>query len=169
MPDIVDHVRNHLPRCLSGVTATPIEGEFVDRGGLSVVFLITSSDQKAYRILGYDLSEYNPEHKGPLEFISPLTLRWGDDSTHCIFDSDIHGYNGEMDSSAKMRGRGEAMTFPCPKCRCDIFLVGVQFNYHDDLFDEFEVDEVSDLYHNIIIHGTCSSCFHQVSVLDMDL
>ena len=52
MPDIIDHVRKNLPRCLSAVTATPIDGEFEERGGRSIAFCITSPAQKACRILG---------------------------------------------------------------------------------------------------------------------
>lgn len=167
MTDVVTHVRNNLPRCLTGVTATPLDGSIADRGPLGVVFSISKPEK--VRVLGYDLSEYNTDYAGPTEFISPLTLRAEDGTSACIFDSNIHGYNGEMDSSAKLRGTGDPREFKCPKCGCNTFNVDVQFDYYDDLLEEFEPAEVPNYFCNIIVRGTCSECSQQTSILDMDL
>lgn len=167
MTDLVTHVRKNLPRCLTGVTATPLDGSIADRGPLTVVFSISKPDQ--VRVLGYDLSEYITDYTGPTEFISPLTLQGADGKSFCIFDSNIHGYNGEMHSSAKLRGTGDPREFKCPTCGGNTFTIDVQFDYYDDLFEEFEPAEVPNYFSNILIRGTCSKCSQQTSILDMDL
>lgn len=169
MTDIVQHVRSHRPRCLASVDATPIDAMLDDRGPDAVTFRISHGTDESCNVLGYNLSDYNTGYDGPIEFISPLNLRWPDGQSTCIFDSDIHGYHGEMDSSAKLRGSGDAAAFKCTECGGDFFIVDVQFNYYDDLFDEFEPPEISDYFHNIIIHGTCTACSHRNPILDMDL
>jgi len=169
MTDIVHHVRSHLPRCLASVVASPIDAMLDDRGPAAVTFRISRDAQESCIVLGFDLSDYNADYDGPIEFISPLNLRWPDGQLTCIFDSDVHGYHGEMDSSAKLRGSGDPATFNCAECGEASMIVDVQLNYYDDLFDEFDPSEVSDYFHNIIIYGTCTTCAHRNPILDMDL
>jgi len=169
MTDIVQHVHSHLPRCLASVDTTPIDAMLDDRGPDAVTFRISRGTHGSCNVLGYSLSDYNAKYDGPIEFISPLNLRWPDGQSTCIFDSDIHGYHGEMDSSAKLRGSGGDAAFKCTECGGDFFIVDVQLNYYDDLFDEFDASEISDYFHNIIVYGTCNACSHRNPILDMDL
>ena len=169
MTAIAQHVRSHPPRCLATVNASPINALLVDRGPNAVTFRIARDAHEACNVLGYDLSDYNSNYDGPIEFISPLNLRWPDGQSTCIFDSDIHGYHGELNASAKLRGSGDATTFKCTACGDDSLIVDVQFNYYDDLFDEFDPSEMSNYFANIIVYGTCTICSHQNPILDMDL
>lgn len=169
MTEIVQHVRLHLPRCFAMVHATPVDGMLEDRGPDAVTFRISRKAYEACKVLGYNLSDYNTDYDGPIEFISPLTLQWPDGKTTCIFDSDLHGYHGEMNSSAKLRGTGDAIPFECTQCDNDQLIVDVQLDYYDDLFDEFDSADVPDYFHNIIVCGTCPACSNRDIILDMDL
>ncbi|MEM7479282.1 MAG: hypothetical protein AAF483_30220 [Planctomycetota bacterium] len=169
MTEIVQHVRSHPPQCLDTVDASPISSILVDRGPDAICFRLSRNSQEACSVHGYDLAEYISDHDGPLEFISPLSLLWPDRHSTKIFDSDIHGYHGEFDSSAKLRGSGSPMPFKCTKCSGESFIVDVQLNFYDDLFEEFDPLEVSDYFHNIVIYGTCTFCSAPNAILDMDL
>ena len=124
-------------------------------------------------ILGYDLSDYNRDYDGPVEFISPLALRWkGLKEAGVLFDSDIHGYHGELRASAKLRGNGETKTFVCPACGISLFGVSVQFDYPgacEDLWDDEPDLPIQDYFSNIVIQGTCVECGEEAVVLDMDV
>jgi len=106
------------------------------------------------------------------DFIGPLTLRWSDRSESCVFDRDIHGYHGEMDSSAKLRGSGAPREFVCGKCGHDRFHVTAQFDYWDacdELLDDEPHLPTQDYFCNIIFFGGCAKCRHVSGILDMDL
>jgi hypothetical protein len=124
------------------------------------------------QVLGYPLQDYNPSCKNDTDFISPLTLRWSDDTESCVFDSDIHGYHGEMRSSAKLRGTGAPNAFECGKCGHDRFCVTAQFDYWDacdDLLDDEPDVPAQDYFNNIVVLGACEKCEHVNRILDMDL
>lgn len=107
MTPLEDRVRREVPRCLGQVTATPAIAPS-GYGCVVTVFNLShkSMDTAVARVLGYPLSDYNPACKGHGDFISPLILRWPDGSEACGFDSNLHGYHGEMQASAKLRGEG---------------------------------------------------------------
>ncbi len=126
----------------------------------------------AAEILGYPLSDYNTAVKDCRDFISPLTLRWPDGSETVVFDSEIHGYHGELNWSAKYRGQGQPQNFTCPECGNQQFAVTMQFDYCNacqDLLDEEPEIAVQDYFCNIEFAGTCQKCGQQTTVLEMDL
>lgn len=127
------------PRCLDGVSAT-VTPPLDERDCLVIAFSLApkSGGDAACRILGYPLSDYNPNCKDAPDFVGPLLLRWDDDSETCVFDSDIHGYHGELNSSAKIRGSGNAKIYNCIRCGHDRFRVAVQFDYWDACDDLLE-------------------------------
>ena len=75
-------------------------------------------------VLGHDLRKLTPNCTGDLFFVSPILVRTADSSkSEWIFDSDVHGYHGEMQSSAKIRGSGQPEQFICKGCHGTTFLV----------------------------------------------
>jgi hypothetical protein len=144
-----------------------------DRGMGSVAFLLSfRTGSGVAQILGHRLSRYNFKYQGP-QFISPLFLKWEEESEPVpVFDSDIHGYHGEMDSSAKLRGDGPAEEFTCSACGRGAFSVSVQFDYGGGCYDlvEDEPDlDVQDYFQNIMVEGRCLGCSLASGVLDMNL
>ena len=169
MQQIIEHVKRNLPRCLANVDASPISEMLDDRGADFVAFRLTLGDTAFCSVIGQDLNFDNESYAGPLEYVSPITLEWKCGTRTLILDTEIHGYNGEMESSAKIHCVGTASPYKCNKCGTTEFVVDVQFNYHDDLLDEFEADEVSNFFYNIIIRGTCTNCSTANCIVDMDL
>ena len=166
-------LRTKLPRCLSDVSATAVAPPD-SRDCTVTAFSLSpkSSDDAIGQVLGYPLADYNPSCKDDPDFIGPLTLRWTDGTKSCVFDSDIHGYHGEMDSSAKLRGEGAAKAFACTKCGHDHSWVTVQFDYWDacdDLLEDEPDLPVQDYFCNIIFFGACAKCGNVNRILDMDL
>ncbi len=139
----------------------------------SVSFLLSSQTGSGVgQVLGHRLSRYNSEYQGS-EFVSPLFLKWeGESEPIPFFDSDVHGYHGEMDSSAKIRGDGPVEVFLCPACGRSDFSVCIQFDYgggsHDLFEDEPDLD-VQDYFQNIMVEGRCLDCSLASRVLDMDV
>jgi hypothetical protein len=166
-------LESKLPRCLDGVSVratSPLD----ERDCVVTAFSLSSNSgsDATCRVLGYPLADYNPDCKDDPDFVGPLNLRWDDDSETCIFDSDIHGYHGEMNSSAKIRGDGLAQIYKCQKCGHDRFRVSVQFDYWDacdDLLGDEPELPVQDYFCNVIVAGTCASCGGVNRILDMDL
>lgn len=173
MKTIRDLVLENPPRCIAEtdtVETAPID----ERGSELVAFslLQKATGQRSAAILGYPLADYNPACAGDPDFISPLSLVWPDGSTSPVFDSEIHGYHGEMGSSAKLRGEGEPQRFRCPACGHDSFEVDVQFDYLDAVEDlrEDEPDlPIQDYFCNVIFAATCLECGERTNALDMDL
>ena len=117
MSDLEQKVRNTIPRCLSLMAATPRD-VIASRDCVATAFGLRQKGGTAdtAQVLGYLLADYNSDCEGPTEFIGPLSLRWPDSTVDLVFDSDLHGYHGEMDASAKLRGVGEAKAFACTQC-----------------------------------------------------
>lgn len=166
-----DHVLSHPPRCLDGVRATPAPLIEEDRGEVGVAFRLQSLDgAQTGEIQGFDLRDYN-EHVDDYEFVSPLAVKWeGAADGVVVFDSDIHGYHGELDCSAKIRGEGAPQVFVCPACKGTRFSLFAQFDYDgtDELWDE-DPQTVQNFFSNLIVAGQCASCHTVTRVLDMDL
>lgn len=169
MQQITEHVKQNLPRCLANVDASSINEMLDDRGADFVTFRITNGDATSCRVIGHDLNLDDDSYTGPLEYVSPITLEWSGGRKTQIFDSEIHGYNGEMESSAKIHRVGNSLPYKCNHCGKTDFIVDTQLNYHNDLFDEFESHEVSNYFYNIIIRGTCANCSNANCIVDMDL
>lgn len=173
MLNLQDYVRSHVPRCLAQVRASVVT-PLVDRRDVSVAFRLSSEGGHRFaQILGYDLRAYNLEYKGDCEFISPLYIQWQGDSVRVlIFDSEAHGYHGEMESSAKLHGSGEPIAYACPKCNGKQFIPFVQFDYWDACYDLWEDEPeiaIENYFCNVIVRGECMNCGQASNVLDMDL
>lgn len=161
------------PRCLVGVSATttsPLD----ERDCVVTAFTLApkSGGDATCRVLGYPLADYNPDCKDESVFVGPLNLRWNDDTETCVFDSDIHGYHGEMDSSAKICGNGNAKIYKCSKCGSDQFRLTVQFDYWDacdDLLEDEPELPVENYFCNVIFAGACANCGLVNHILDMDM
>ncbi len=173
MNDLHAHILKHPPRCIAEVIATLAVP--IDRRDCTVVAFALSQKGVANdfaKILGYPLVDYNPDCRNDPDFISPLILLWPDGTENLVFDSDLHGYHGEMDSSAKLHGKGPPKEFKCPECNHNEFQVVVQFDYWDacdDLWEDEPELAVQDYFCNIIFAGRCLRCGTRTNVLDMDL
>lgn len=173
MSTLSDHLRKVIPRCLAHVRATATA--LIDvRDCTATAFLLSQigSGAATAQILGFPLADYNPACEGDPDFIGPLTLRWLDATEACVFDSDIHGYHGEMASSPKLRGTGIPKMFACGNCGKDKFSVKVQFDYWDacdDLLEDEPEIPAENYFCNIIVVGVCADCGTINEVLDMDL
>ena len=166
------HVAAHTPRCLAGVRTERIP-LIEDRGAESIALRLSGeANDEVGEVLGYDLCDYNPSYDGPSEFISPLAIGWPNSPPTVIFDSDIHGYHGEIDSSAKLRGVGEPKRYKCAQCGGTNFVISVQLDYWDacnDLWEDEPDVAIENYFCNIIVSGECVACRHVSRVLDMDL
>ena len=163
-------VNSAIPRCLDDVCASRIK-PFDSQDYASAAFALSSDDHTEAEVLGYPLSDYNPNCKDDPDFVGPLSLRWTPDSSAVVFDSDLHGYHGEMDSSAKIRGKGDTKTFACD-CGNARFRVDVQFDYCDaceDLIDDEPDLPAHDYFSNVVFRGTCTACGSTHEILNMDL
>jgi hypothetical protein len=171
MNSLRDYVLAHIPRCIAGAVAAPAD-IIEDRKCDSVAFQLSLAGEEEAQILGHALRKYNPDYDGD-EFISPLSLIWNRNSTPVlVFDSDIQGYHGEMQDSAKLRGEGESQTFECPKCRGKVFSIRVQFDYWDachDLWEDEPELNVENYFCNIMFAGKCRACGNLTRILDMDV
>ena len=173
MSELRDHILKNLPRCLADVMATVVEP--IDPRDCTVVAFALSQEDAANdsaKILGYPLADYNSACRDDPDFISPLSLRWPDGNENLVFDSDLHGYHGEMESSAKLHGEGTPKEFLCPHCSHNEFNVQVQFDYWDacdDLWEDEPELPIQDYFTNIIFSGRCLKCGTQTNVLEMDL
>lgn len=168
MNEIARLVQAQPPRCLDLVTRA-VDDQHPSEDPDSVAFKISYQGHATCHVLGYDLADYNPEYQGPTEFVSPLTLQWPNGDATCIFDSERHGYHGELDSSAKIRGEGPPQRFKCSKCGADKFSIKVVFDYYEDLEDDFSKEEIPNYFHNIAVIARCQSCDHLNEALNMDL
>jgi hypothetical protein len=77
-----------------------------------------------------------------------------------------------MDSSAKLHGEGAPLSFECPACQGNEFVVSVQFDYSDacnDLVEDEPDIDVENYFCNFIVTGKCHGCGTVSRVLDMDL
>ena len=172
MTRLRDHVLGHIPRCLADVCTEPCPS-IENYGSEWVAFRLSSAaGSNVGEILGYDLRDYNREFDGSCEFISPLMIQWPDSPRAVIFDSHIHGYHGEMQSSANCRGAGEPAPYICPQCGGKNFVIRVQFDYWGACYDLWEDEPeimIEDYFNNIAVSGECVTCRHISRVLDMDI
>jgi hypothetical protein len=169
MSKLLDYCLKHTPRCLCAVRATPVP-RIEDRQAVAIAFRLSHpSFGEVGEIHGFDLRDYNSHYNGPTVFIS---IKWPNGISTIIFDSNLHGYHGEMQSSAKLRGEGQAKSFTCPDCGGKVFRVSVQFDYWDacdDLWEDEPQIRIEDYFSNLIVEGECVACRHASRVLDMDL
>lgn len=166
-------VEKTIPRCLALVSAVPT-ALVEDHDCVATAFALSQKAGSAPKaqVLGYPLADYNSACKGDPDFIGPLTLRWSDSIESLVFDSEIHGYHGEMESSAKLHGSGSPKAFACIKCGHDKFAVVVQFDYWDECEDLLEDEpdiSIEDYFSNIMFVGTCAKCQTSNEILNMDL
>ena len=175
-PDIMDELQGRLdsalPRCLDSVNCRRVE-ILERRVDFATAFQLSQPGSKAREaiVLGFPLRDLNPAYVDR-EFVSPLFLRWPDGKLALIFDSDIHGYHGEMDCSAKYRGEGVPAEFACPECAGKSFRISVQFDYTEaccDLLEDDPEEKAENYFSNIIVSGQCVECGTLSCIVDMDL
>lgn len=174
MSNLYRHVVDNPPRCLQQVSATEIPMDQAEEHEAEVHFAISQrgTGTTVAKVFGYPLSDYNPKCAGEHDFVSPLSLKWPDGTIDVVFDSDLHGYHGEMECSAKIRGKGEVQAFACPECSNTDFTIEVQFDYFEacsDLWEDEPDIAVQDYFMNITVWTKCESCGGKVDALNMDL
>lgn len=170
MSNLRERLATNIPYCLSEITAN-LEESNPEQDIFR--FSLSNGCEKAARVLGYNLQDYNAAYEGNLSFISPITLEWRD-SLHrtLIFDSHIHGYHGEMNGSAKLRGTGEPVAFKCLQCGGDFFTLQVQFGYYDAVYDLWEDEpeiDIENYFCFFTLTGSCIACAQKAVITAMDL
>jgi len=163
-------VSTYIPQCLSEITANLEESNSEHN---TFRFILSNGYEKSARVSGYNLQDYNAAYEGNLLFISPITLEWRD-SRHrtLVFDSNIHGYHGEMNDSAKLRGSGEPIAFKCLQCAGELFTLQVQFDYYDAVYDLWEDEpeiDIENYFCFFTLMSSCVACEHKTVVTAMDL
>lgn len=161
----------NTPRCLSQVNAQLEESDF-DQDVVQYSLSLSETNCIAW-VFGYSLRNYNQEFKGELFFISPIILEWKESGDRTlIFDSDVHGYHGEMGASAKLRGSGEAAIFKCPECENEFFKLHARFEYCEAIYDLWEDEpeiDIENYFSLFSLKGVCTNCNHETLITEMDL
>jgi hypothetical protein len=124
-----------------------------------------------YQVLGYPIEDYNPKCKGNRMFISPL-------STVCVscgqqtelLNTDIHGYHGEIDASAKYTGSGPQAKHHCANCNCTDFdnltvILAYDYNSLDKLDEGLKAE---DYFRDFTLNGTCTQCKRSGLITSLD-
>jgi hypothetical protein len=161
------------PKCIAKLNPKQIErtGTNLDGHGedLNTFFqLVCDCESDTGQISGYSWN--NPDFNNENVFISPYSFI----CTKCqrnelVFDSDIHGYDGEFTGyPCTARGEGEKKNFSC-KCGCQEFKVTVRFEYPDDLFDDEDFEgRQQDAFTWFNILGECKNCSAQITIADIE-
>ena len=174
---MVARLRKTAPSCINGfrLTATELPVEW-DDSCKSVWRLACACGEEQGRVLGYPLSDWNSEYRGPECFLSPLAF----ECSKCgkvieIIDTDVHGYHSQLArieggvGSAKLRGEGPRSCFPCAACAAGFFAVMVGFVYWDGVFDFF-LDEPDlppeEFFIVFLCYGYCTACGHISDISD---
>ncbi len=114
---LVKRLQTAVPSCLRQFKTTPADlPEPFDDNPCSVWLIACTCGGEQGRFLGYPLSSYNTEYKGPQCFLSPLAF----DCIACntvteLLETDRHGYHAEVarlesgkHGSTKFRGNGRS-------------------------------------------------------------
>jgi hypothetical protein len=143
---ITQFLRTTAPACVAGFRLTPAELPIEwDDNTRSVWRLACNCGGEQGRVLGYPLADYKDWPGGDGIFISPI----GFECSACgkvteVIDTDLHGYHPEVAKreggigSAKYRGEGPRMVWPCPQCKGEVFGLTVAFIFWDAAFDVVE-------------------------------
>jgi hypothetical protein len=158
---------NNPPRCISGFVTEAVR----DQAPTTFRLTCRCGCQKG-NLLGYPLSSFKPEFTGS-EFVGPLAFR----CTKCrntteIIDTKIHGYDGEIGSSATIRGKGKRASFQCGKCKTEEMGVTVHFQYDGgemDLKDDDPSIDVQDFFGWFDAQGKCANCQEEFSIASIEL
>ena len=175
MRSIEQYVKEHRPRCLASLpwtTDASSRNSALDRIHFKLLELEDGVDTQC-RVFGYDLRRLNERRTGDGTFVSPLFLhRARDPERTLILDTDVHGYHGELSSSAKLRGTGAPQLYSCRACSEDRFFVQVTLDYApavQDLWDEETDIAIQDYFTGFTLTGTCANCGHPASIVELDL
>lgn len=173
---LVEQLLRTPPTCLSAFNAAPSEvWESFDDSPQSAWRIRCQCGGEKGRLLGYTLSDYDTEYRGPVCFLSPLAF----ECVTCnaiseLLDTDRHGYHAELSrlegdgqGSSKLRGTGPRQTLGCPSCSSDTFRVKVGFVYWhpDELAEEFD-EAWEDLFSVFLCQCICASCNHTFNPTD---
>jgi len=131
-------------------------------------------------LLGYPLSELNPDYEAEPLFMSPLNFRCSSCGAKTqIIDTKEHGYNseiarleGEQSFDSNYRGSGQPQEALCPQCEGSEFSITVKcLHSHFDLIeDEPDLEpRVQDFFDGFECFGTCSSCGEMTSFAGCEL
>lgn len=166
--NFVERLKNTRPSCLADCVVQPTDlPEPWDENPISVWRLECRCGSTSGRLLGYSLKDLDSEYDGPLVLLSPLGFECAECSAVSEFlDTDIHGFHadlarrdGDDEGSSKLRGAGERLRFPCPKCEHDKFNVTLGFVFWnaDELAEEFD-ERWEDLFNVFLCFAKCQQC-----------
>ena len=171
--DMKVYFKSNPPICISRLNPKQIEstGTVLDGHGedLNTFFqLLCECGCSTALVRGYSWN--NPDFNNENVFISPyMYICKKCKKEELIFDSNIHGYDGEFTGyPCTIRGKGEQKDFSC-KCGCQDFKVTVRFEYPDDLFDDEDFEgKQQDAFTWFNILGECRNCSTQIIIADIE-
>ena len=147
---------SHPPRCVAGFRLKALR-----KHRPTTYQLACSCGSEAGTLLGFPLSHYNRDYKGN-GFVGPMAFRCARCRKNtAVIDTNIHGYHGELGSSATIRGRGKRIAYRCAKCRSDDLSVIVHFEYGGgelDLKEDEPSITVEDFFGSFSVFGICDKC-----------
>jgi uncharacterized protein (TIGR02996 family) len=120
------HAKAHPPRCLSGFAVRsdpPLAGRLLEshvRGDLpgTAIFEVCHPDQKQRPVLLVYWHQWG-RAKDERVAIPPMAIRWEPSGEVVeLFDSEQHGFAGELDFSATATGSGPRVEWKCPHRGC---------------------------------------------------
>lgn len=161
-----------VPRCLAGVVATRAKVPGFEEPGCVGYSLSGLHGETTGRLLGFDLRSFNKKITD-LRLVPPLFVQWTEaEPAVLIFDSNIHGYHGELGASAVFRGSGDPIRFRCGDCGAELFQPSFIACYPDDL-DELIAEDANirleDYFEALTVKGLCAACGRDQVVANLSL
>ena len=163
----------NTPNCLDGFVATPtndLAAHGFDGHGepLNKIYALRCKcGAEQFEAIGY-----HTENAGYKIFVSPLSLRClacGVDTE--IFDSDLHGFNAQIDSDpATIRAQGERSPFACA-CGDRAFKPYARFEFSSETLED-STGEWTGNEHNLFswfsLVGDCAKCGKRVDIAEFE-
>jgi hypothetical protein len=163
---IEGHLRQMLPACVrSFQLSRSMPSESIDRSFKTAWTLACNCGSGTGRLHGHRLRDLNAVCPRDI-LVSPLAFECADClEVTGILDTAVHGYHAEVGKieddigSTKLRKIGERVTFDCPHCGHDRFVMMVEFIYWnlDLMLDEPQLS-AEDFFNEFSLYCTCTKC-----------
>jgi hypothetical protein len=185
--EFIEFVNSHPPRCVVGLNPKPVQATLPTMllpPSLSVfngVSAEINSDScpspsfvigcpcghRSVYILGYDVPI---DETDTVVFVGPLRL----ECTQCgavseLFDTRVHGFDGEHGINTHYIGEGAPTRFKCPRCGEVPFIVCAIFSYSgfDELYGKAR-EKPEDFFDDFTLTGQCGRCNSVVEVTSFE-
>lgn len=171
MDDYIKYMWETPPRCIKEHAIQPHKKLrkilLKNYGNYCTVFgLACTCGNTLFQIKGENIQDY----EGIIDPISLICRKCS--KSFIIFDSSIHGYDGELGENEENEERVTKNIFKCKKCDNDIFEIASMFQYSGDekeLVDEENIDKnPEDLFGCFACHSLCNNCGRKYEVTSIE-